>query len=303
MRKTGGLQVGILRRMARTSSLSARLGYVDTQATFVQAAFLAAHGAGARVGGFRVSDVRFFFLLFTNWVEHDVTRPSQDIDLTQVRRTLERLCRAGHAEPATGAGTRGAPRGKRHVLTGDGLVALAEGLAARERAPLEEALFVACFAASYREAVLSRVEGRARAPSPSVRRRVEHALDPVRLLHEAQRTASAVLADLEERVAWGLQSEAKARAALARGMPEPDVVRELEAAGSYQLQRVRPLGEVLLALPEDLRHFELTHGMGLRARLLFAPLAERARAERDILARLEGQLAALASPEKSRVEG
>ncbi|RKH37461.1 hypothetical protein D7V93_42050, partial [Corallococcus llansteffanensis] len=165
--------------MARNSTLTARLGYIDTQATFVQAALLAAHGAGARAGGFRVSDVRFFFLLFTNWVEHDVTRPSQDIDLTQVRRTLERLVRAGHAEAVgTGAGVKGLPRGRRYVLTGEGLCSLAEGLAARERAPLEEALFGVCFAASYRDAVLSRVEGRARAPSAAVRRRVERALDP-----------------------------------------------------------------------------------------------------------------------------
>ncbi|RKG94110.1 hypothetical protein [Corallococcus terminator] len=278
--------------MARNSTLTARLGYIDTQATFVQAALLAAHGAGARAGGFRVSDVRFFFLLFTNWVEHDVTRPSQDIDLTQVRRTLERLVRGGHAEASTGAAVKGLPRGRRYVLTGEGLGSLSEGLAARERAPLEEALFVVCFAASYRDAVLSRVEGRARAPSPAVRRRVERALDPLRLLREAQRTSAAVLADLEERVESGLRYEAKAREALARAEPEADVVRALEAAGSYQLHRVRPLGEVLLALPEDLRKFELTEGMGLRSRLLFAPLAERARAEHAVLERLEARLTA-----------
>ncbi|WP_395839149.1 hypothetical protein [Cystobacter fuscus] len=90
--------------MTRTPSLADRLGHVTAQATFVQAALLAAHGAGARSGGFRASDVRFFFLLFTNWAEHDVTRPSQDIDLTQVRRTLERLCRSRWAEPMEGGG-------------------------------------------------------------------------------------------------------------------------------------------------------------------------------------------------------
>ncbi|MBJ6760439.1 hypothetical protein JGU66_06665 [Myxococcaceae bacterium JPH2] len=277
--------------MARPSALSARLGYVDTQATFVQAAFLAAHGACARAGGFRVSDVRFYFLLFTNWAEHDVTRPSQDIDLTQVRRTLERLRRAGYAEASTSTKDPRVARGQRYVLTGEGLALLAEGVAARDRAPLEEALFVVCFAASYRDAVLSRVEGRARAPSLSVRRRVERALDPLRLVREAHRTASAVLQDLEERVSTGLKYESRTRDALARGVPEADIVRELEAAGSYQLHRVRPLAELLLALPEDLRHFELTQGMGLRSRLLFAPLAERARAERDVLARLERHLA------------
>ncbi len=57
----------------------------------------------------------------------------------------------------------------------------------------------------------------------------------------------------------------------------------MEAHGAYQLQRVRPLRELLLALPDDLRNFELDEGMGIRAKLVFEPLAARARAECAIL--------------------
>ncbi len=276
--------------MSRDSSLAERLGHVTSQATFIQAALLAAHGAGARTGGFRAADVRFFFLLFTNWVEHDVTRPSQDLDLTQVRRTLARLCRSGQAEPLEAAPSKKVPRGQRYVLTEAGLVSLAESLAALDRAPLDEALFVACFAASYRKPILARVLGRVPALSASARRRVAQVLDPVRILREARRSTTTVLADLEERVRASLEMDEAAREALGTGASEEQAVRKLEALGSYQLHRVRPLAEVLLGLPEDLRRFELTEGMGVRARLLFAPLAERARAELALLERLEQHL-------------
>jgi hypothetical protein len=279
--------------MNRTLPLADRLGHVTSQATFLQAALLAAHGAGARVGGFRASDVRFFFLLFTNWVEHDVTRPSQDIDLTQVRRALERLCRSGGAERVDESLRRKAPRGRRYVLTEAGLVSLAEALAGLDRAPFDEALFVACFAASYRKPILARVQGRGPALSATARRRVAQVLDPVRILRAARRGTAAVLADLEERVRSSLALEEAARGALGQGASEEQVVRSWESLGSYQLHRVRPLAEVLLALPEDLRRFELAEGMGVRARLLFAPLAERARAELVLLERLEQHLSSL----------
>ncbi len=277
--------------MARSSPLSPRLGFVAAQATFVQAALLAAHGAGARAGGFRASDVRFFFLLFTNWAEHDVTRPSQDIDLTQVRRTLTRLRRIGWLEtvPSPRSATS---RGARHVLTGDGLVGLSEGLASLERPPFEEALFTVLFAASYRSAVLVRVEGRTRNVPATVRRRVERALDPLRLLAAARKTAASVLEDLEVRVTSGLRMHEQARVGLARGLTPEVLVPQLEASDSYQLHRVRPLRELLLTLPEDLLDFELRQGMGLRAHLLFEPLAERARADVALLERLERKLLA-----------
>lgn len=278
--------------MPRTSPLADRLGHVTAQATFIQAALLAAHGAGARTGGFRASDVRFFFLLFTNWVEHDVTRPSQDIDLTQLRRTLERLCRGGWAEPMARGRGREQPRGQRYTLTEEGVVSLAEALAGLERAPLEEALFVACFAACYLDAILARVRGRTLVLSTTARRRVARVLEPARILREARRSTQAVLADLEERVRSGAVLEEAARGALEEGATEEQVVRRLESLGSYQLHRVRPLAELLLGLPDDLRRFELEKGIGVRTRLLFAPLAERARAELALLERLEQHLTA-----------
>ncbi len=270
-------------------ALADRLGHVTRHSTFLQAALLAAHGARARQGGFRASDVRFFFLLFTNWVEHDVTRPSQDIDLTQVRRLLERMCRGGGAEPLpeTPGGPR--PRGKHYALTEDGVVHLAESLAEVERAPLDETLFVACFAACYLPAILARVQGRT-ALSTAARRRVARLLEPVRILRNARRHTAALVADLEERVRSSLETETAVKEALASGASDEQLVRRMESLGSYQLQRVRPLAEVLLVLPEDLRRFELTEGWGTRMRLLFSPQVEHARAQLQLLERLERHL-------------
>jgi hypothetical protein len=90
-------------------------------------------------------------------------------------------------------------------------------------------------------------------------------LEPARILREARRSTQAVLADLEERVRTSLALEEASRGALKDGASEEQVVRRLESLGSYQLHRVRPLAEVLLGLPDDLRRFELTQGMGVRA--------------------------------------
>ncbi len=270
-------------------ALADRLGHVTRHSTFLQAALLAAHGARARQGGFRASDVRFFFLLFTNWVEHDVTRPSQDIDLTQVRRLLERMCRGGGAEPLpeTPGGPR--PRGKHYALTEEGVVHLAESLAEVERAPLDETLFVACFAACYLPAILARVQGRT-ALSSAARRRVARLLEPVRILRNARRHTAALVADLEERVRSSRELAHAMREASARGATDAQVVERMESLGSYQLHRVRPLTQVLLDLPEDLRRIELTDAWVVRQRLLFEPQAERARAELALLERLERRL-------------
>jgi hypothetical protein len=96
--------------MRQTVSLSARFGWLGAHATHLHAALLAAHGAATPQVGFRAADVRFFFLLFTNWMESDVLRPGQDVDLTQVRRMLDRLTRAGLAAPVATAGGRARER-------------------------------------------------------------------------------------------------------------------------------------------------------------------------------------------------
>jgi hypothetical protein len=290
-------------------TLAARYGQVRAQATFIEAAVVAAHGATARLHGFRASDVRFFFLLFTNWIEHDVLRPEQDLDLTQVRRVLGRLAEQGwlerppadapvssrRAAPSSRRGvkrpTRRPPPGERHVLTQKGLVGLVESIIEpRGRRALEEALFVACFASTYRSAILSRVRPDDGGLSGAARRRVSELLDPKRILASARRTHQELLADLEARVAAGAKLVQEVQRARGEGIADADIVHRLERLGSYQLHRVRPLSELMASLPDDLLRVELDRGIAARTMLLFEPLAERTRAERAILDRLEAAL-------------
>jgi hypothetical protein len=299
-------------------SLAARYGQVRAQATFIEAAVVAAHGAFTQLGGFRASDVRFFFLLFTNWIEHDVLRPDQDLDLTQVRRVLARLDEQGWLErsgttppgkledggelpAADGEATappkprarrsssgpssrRKAAPGERHKLTPNGLLGLMSSIVEpRGRRPFEESLFVACFVHTYRQPLLDRIGDHDAGDS---RKRMSELLDPRRVLIEAQRTHRDLLADLEARVTAGKRIVGEAGAARAQGLGDADIVRKLEQLGPYQLQRVRTVSELMQAMPMDIVRAELEQGITARTELLFEPLAERTRTELATLERL-----------------
>lgn len=260
--------------------LSARFGALAAHATVTQAALLAADVAHAE--GFRPTDVRFFFLLFTNWMEDDRLRPGLDLDLTQVRRALARLVAEGRAV------TLGAGRAPRYRLLPAGILALVEALAdPRTPRTFEEVVFLATAAASYRDAIAERVRGEPRAPDRIVRDR----LDPARILRAERRRLLGAVTDLEERVAAGLQMEALARDA--GGLAPAALAARIRAeVGGYQLHPMRSLEELVALLPGPMARFELGPGMGLRARALFAPLLEQLRARIAILERLEETLRA-----------
>jgi hypothetical protein len=257
--------------------LAERFGHLSAHGTMVRAALVAAHGAHP-ADGFRATDVRFFFQLFDNWMESDVLRPGRDLELTQVRRALERLRAQGWAE-----GTSGDRRkGSRHRLTDRGLLGLVEALTDRGASrPFEEIVFVVCFAASYRDAIVSRVGGARLAPA--ARRRVAALLDSRRMLEDAKRTLRKALVDLESRIEEGTSLEDEARRGRSAGLTDGEIVRRLEALSPYQMHATRTLSSLLLSLPDDLRKFEIDGGIGLRVRLLFRPLADSVRAELSIL--------------------
>ena len=57
---------------------------------------------------------------------------------------------------------------------------------------------------------------------------------------------------------------------------------------SYQLHAMRPLRELIRALPAPLQRFEMEHGMALRTRWMFTPLCDELVARIAILDRLAG---------------
>jgi hypothetical protein len=260
----------------QTLSLAARFARVRAQSTFLVAAILASHGALAKDDGFRPADVRFFFLLFTNWVEEDLLNPGHDLDLTQVRRALDQLVAGGSARRIA---PRGGKRRATYALASRGVVALATELFAPGKArPFAEELFVACFAACYGP-LLTAPGKRRHALSPAQHERIAALCDGPRIARAAMRATESRLRDLDERVRSSVALAADAARSRAEGAGESEVARRIEAGGAYQLHHVRPFAELTASLPDDVRAFELGPAMEARARLLFEPLAAAARAE------------------------
>jgi len=240
----------------------------------VACALLAADAASP--GGFHPQDVRFFFHLFTNWMGDDHLRPGADLDPTQIRRTLTLLADQGEAEGGGG-------RPPSWALTPAGVIALVDTLT-DPGAPrrLEEVALLVGVASWYAPIIAARAGGR------SGERRVRTRLEPRRILQEERRRLAGALADMERRAEVGPRLADAAREALARG---EDPAAALARLGlPYQLHPMRPIAEVLAALPPDLRRFELERGLRLRARSLFAPLADHLRAQIEVLDRLAATL-------------
>lgn len=236
------------------------------------AALLAADAAGP--GRFQPKDVRFYFLLFTNWMGDDHLRPGADVDPTQVRRALGHLAGQGLA-----VGEAGRP--PRWSLTPAGVVRLVEALT-DPRAPrrFEEVLLVATVAASYAETIAGRVAG-------GEARRVRQRLDARAVIRAERRRLQDALDDMEARRDAGHALCEAANTWLAEGLDPLEVASRLQSRGlPYQLHPMRPLHEVLAALPPALRRAELQTGLRLRAERLFAPLAEDLRSRIGVLERL-----------------
>lgn len=268
--------------MTADTLLADRAGALAADRTALLAALLA---ADTGTEGFLATDVRFFFLLFTNWIEGDQLRPDAELDLTQVRRVLVRLRTEGLAEGGAGGG---APRGARWRLTGRGVLRIAEELAdpAPDRA-FAEVVFVATIAALYAEVIAPR----AGPEGGGAERRLRARFEPRRILRAERERLGAALVDLEARVRAGAELGAAARALRAQGLEPLEVAARLEAGGrSYQLRSVRPLPEVLAALPPGLRQVEVDRGIAFRARTLFQARAAELRGRILQLERLEAEL-------------
>jgi hypothetical protein len=254
----------------RTSTLSKRAGYVDAQATLIRASLIAAHSANLQDDGFRAVDVRFYFRLFSNWLEQDILRPSLDLELTQIRRSLQALERAGHCSQS---------RNKRFRLTEDGLLELVEKLVDEVGVSFEEVLFVQLIAVSYRDILRARILTGSAAISSATRRRLGAMLDPKRISKRLVRNAERLVNDLERRLLDDAALEKQIGRLREEGFASVELIARLTGVGAYQLQRIRSFSELLLQLPEDLRAAELSSGIGARRQMIFLPLLARARAE------------------------
>jgi hypothetical protein len=248
----------------------------------------------AEVRGFMLRDARFFFLLFRNWLELDLREPDTDIDLTQIRRACDQLALRRRIAIVPPPRSRSARRPRtRYLLTLAGVLALVDDLVAwSPDRTFEEGLFVVLFAASYRGLVIRRAE---QAGAPVARKHVARALDPRAVIASLRRSLANQLADLEERMASGDALFAAAAAGRTRGATDAEILAQLERISPYQLHHMRPLGELLLSLPVDVRRHEIGAGITARRELIFAPLLQQTRTQQQILAKLEPVAIAIAA--------
>jgi len=202
---------------------SVRRSLLDTESTLASAAVLAAHGVTRSASGFSATDVRFYFRLFANFIERDLTRPGQDLALVQVRRALLQLVARHGARAAGRAKTLRGKAGATWVLTARGVVDLLRHLAHdAPRRSFEEAVLAAVFVASYEPFLLASLppdethEATALCDAPAI---VERALAHARRLE----------ADLQERARTGGEMADEARVLLA---VTRDVTTRRRAPGS-----------------------------------------------------------------------
>src|SRR5436190_3906197 len=131
------------------------------------------------IRGFMLRDIRFMFLLFRNWLEHDVHEPGHDIDLTQIRRAVADLTARRRIVALPRRRTRGRLPRQRYILTLAGVLAIADALVEWTPArTFEEGLFVILFCTAYRSALLRRAE---QAGAPVGRTHLAKTLEPRRI--------------------------------------------------------------------------------------------------------------------------
>lgn len=218
-------------------------------------------------------------------------RPSDDIELTQVRRTLETLERDGHLKRRERkVGDRA--RGHDFRLSAAGLLALADKLVDECGPAFEDYLFVLHFAKSYRSALRAQVIAASDRVTQQLRRRLGTLLDPARIAKHAVKTYQRLVDDLRARIAADAVLETELRRFTAQQLDDEASVSALASIGAYQLERTQPLKDVLRRLPAQLRRIELESGIASRRALIFRPLLARAEIE---LATLE-HIASMAGP-------
>jgi hypothetical protein len=225
--------------------------------------------ADATTMAFRPQDVRFFYLLFTNWMGDDRLLPSSDLDATQTRRAMERHVAAGLAVAEGG-------RPPRWRLTPRGVADLVDALTDPRRPKrLEEVVLLVSVAASYGPLIAKRARGAGGADE----RRARARLEPAAIVRAEVRRLTDALDDMERRRDAGPRLAEAGRRALDGGASPIDAANALARTGlPYQLHPMRPLPELIAALPPELQRYELAEGPAWRSQAMFGPLADELRA-------------------------
>jgi hypothetical protein len=238
--------------------------FISRSNVYIGAATLAAHASYIREG-FRIRDMLFFTELFLNW-NSDFEEPSEPFQATQISRYLDKLVVDGFA--------RRSGRGRIQLfrLTRLGLLELVGRLAdVQSPLPIEQTLFRIYFLKGYRPWLERLVKDGQSLVPPALAIELAALLDVETVVeHEIKRFERSLLR-VEKRISDAQETSALVKNRLNAGVPFEEVVNEVERRFPYELNSMKPLGELISSIEVDQRPWELQSGNLLRVSTLWEP--------------------------------
>jgi hypothetical protein len=249
----------------------------------VAAAIIAAEATLAE-DGFRQRDVRFYFELFSNWLESTTGAWTLDLHNAQIQRYLDQLVRAGGAKRPR----RTPPR---YQLTPDGLLSLLHTLTARHSLKrLDEFFLVFHILRAYGGRLRALTQKNGPLPSRALSLRVDELVDARAFVQREIAAVERELGRLSLRIEESHKTAELTRQLIAKGKPIEQVVSAVEQEFPYELNSRKPLSELLTQLPPAFRVPELSDIAAQRADDLWRPTLALLSAYLEILrGLLEGE--------------
>lgn len=248
---------------------------------FVAAGIIAAHSTFEEEG-FRQRDLRFFIELFSNWVEITLETVTLELNNTQVARYLTNLCDEGYARRVS---RKGHPR---YHLTRTGVLEILRRISVREFLPSPEHMFfLNYFVRNYGPRIQSLVEKKGSKFPLALRLEVEELLDIDAILAKEEERANRELQKLDARIRDGSKTSSMTKKLIESGMSLDQVVTEIEKHFPYELNSQKPLSELIAALPDWQKQWELLEGAMLRAQQIWLPTRSMLLGYIQILKRLQ----------------
>ena len=234
------------------------------QEALVAAAVIAAEASFPQEG-FRQRDVRFYFELFSNWLEATTGEWTLSLHNAQIQRYLEQLVRAGAAKRPR----RTPPR---YRLTADGLLELLETLTRRQNLQrLDQFFLVFHILQAYGSRLRALTQKSGPLPSRALSLRVDELIDPRAFAARELTLVERELGRLALRIDESLKTGELTRRLLGSGQSLEEVVTAVEREFPYELNSRKPLNELLRQLPPAFRVHELAEAPVLRAEGLWRP--------------------------------
>ncbi|MCB0345989.1 MAG: hypothetical protein KDD66_12790 [Bdellovibrionales bacterium] len=248
---------------------------------FVASGIIAAHST-FESDGFRQRDLRFFIELFSNWVEITLDGLTLELNNTQVARYLSNLCDEGYARRVT---RKGHPR---YHLTRTGVLEMLRRISERQYLPSPEHMFfLNYFVRNYGPRIQALVEKQGSKFPLELRLEVEELLNIDAILAREEDRANRELQKLDARIRDGSKTSAMAKKLITGDQDIDSAVVEIEKHFPYELNSQKPLTELIAALPDWQKEWELKSGAMLRAQQIWLPTRSMLLAYIQILKRLQ----------------